>query len=189
MVVKTHRKAETFVACSTKELNLSLSPPFSNTVPNTEGTVFVTVHCIYVTTWQLVKTVSRAKTEICACDWNGHLQTKIVKSCSLFYVSSLRGNTVSPPPRPLHLHLPADVIPGCGNVLHGPPAPTASVRGAGGCPGCLPGAHETASVGLLDMADHAVTETDHRWRHRACFIFFQTLLFSFFERSPGPQTP
>lgn len=114
---------------------------------------------------------------------------KLWKAALGFYVSSLWGNTFPPPPRPLHVHLPADVIPGCGHVLHRPPAPAASVRGAGGRFGCLPAAHETASVGLLDMADHAVTETDHRWRHRAYFIFSRPLFFSVLERSQGPQTP
>lgn len=87
------------------------------------------------------------------------------KNWSWFHVCSLRDDTVPPPPRPLHLPLPADVIPGRGHVLHRPPAPSASVRGAGGRLGRLPAAHEAAPVGLLDMADHAVTESDHRWRH------------------------
>ncbi|XP_063764469.1 nutritionally-regulated adipose and cardiac enriched protein homolog [Eleginops maclovinus] len=34
---------------------------------------------------------------------------------------------VPPPPRPLHLPLPADVMPWCGHVLHRPAAPSASV--------------------------------------------------------------
>lgn len=154
----------------------------------TQSTVCVMLHCICLITWNPPPTlassglcwVKRAKREICTCDnSNAHLQTKLVgkKTALSFCVYSLWDNYVPPPPRPVHLPLPADVIPGCGHVLHGPPAPTESVRGAGGRFGCLPAAHETAPVGLLDMADHAVTETDHRGRHGACFMFFSRPLF------------
>ena len=105
------------------------------------------------------------------------------KTALCFRVHSLRNDAVPPPPRPLHLPLPADVIPGRGHVLHGPPAPAASVRGAGGRSGCLPAAHETASVGLLDMADHAVTQSDHRGRNGASLMFF-FCLFVFFYQTP-----
>lgn len=30
---------------------------------------------------------------------------------------------------------------------------------------------------MLDMADHAVTETNHRWRHGASFIVFFVFFF------------
>lgn len=102
---------------------------------------------------------------------------KLWTNWSWFFLRSLWDDTVPPSPRPVHLPLPADVIPGCGHVLHRPPAPTASVRRAGGRFGCLPAAYETASVGLLDMADHAVTETDHRWRHGTFFLFFSDPFF------------
>lgn len=127
------------------------------------------------------------------CSFTNQNCEKKINKWSWFYVSSLWDDTVPAPPRSVHLPLPADVIPWCGHVLHRPPAPTASVRGAGSCFGCLPAAHETASVGMLDMADHAVTETNHRWRHGASFIvffcFFQTRLLSYLGRSPGLQTP
>lgn len=99
---------------------------------------------------------------------------------SFFTPRSLWDSAVPPPPCPFHLPLPADVIPGCCHVLHGPPTPTASVRGAGGCFGCVPAAYETASVGLLDMVDNAVTVSNHRWRRGASFlsfIFFRPLFF------------
>lgn len=91
--------------------------------------------------------------------WNAHLQqsSKLLSS-----VPSLWDDSIPPPPCPVHLPLPVDVIPGRGHVLHRPPAPAAVVWGARGCSSCLPAAHEAASVGLLDMADHAVTQTDHR---------------------------
>ena len=79
--------------------------------------------------------------------------------------SSLWDDSGPPPPGSLHLPVPADVIPGRGHVLHGSPTPTAHVWGPGGLAGRLPPAHEATGLGLLDMADHAVTETQHRWRH------------------------
>lgn len=58
------------------------------------------------------------------------------------------------------------------------------MRGAGGRLGRLPGAHEAAAVGLLDMADHAVTLTDHRWRRGA--ILFPQLFFFLPLKVPRP---
>jgi len=73
-------------------------------------------------------------------------------------------------------------MPGRGHVLHRPAVATANVRGAGGRFGCVPAAHEAASLGLLDMADHAVTVTDHRWKHGASFLlFFRSFFFPIFE--------
>lgn len=108
-----------------------------------------------------------------------------------FLVCSLWGHTLPPSPGPLHLPLPADVIPGSSYVLHRPTAPTAGVWGSGGHFGCLPAAHETASVGLLDMADDAVTESNHRGKQRApCVcVFLSPSHFSCLWRSPGLQTP
>lgn len=66
----------------------SHSHPLSNNVGNTESTVCVTLHCIYLIAWnpppKLASSglcwVKRAKREICACDnSNAHLQTKLVK--------------------------------------------------------------------------------------------------------------
>lgn len=112
-------------------------------------------------------------------------KTKTLMHVCVCVCSSLWDDTVPPPPGPVHLPLPADVIPGCGHVLHRPPASTASMRGAGGRSGCLPAAHETAPVGLLDMAHHAVTKTDHRGRHGACFIlFFFIIIFIIIFQTP-----
>lgn len=90
-----------------------------------------------------------------------------LKQCCCLGDFSLWDDSVPPPPGSLHLPLPADVIPGRGHVLHGPPAPAAHVRGAGGLAGGLPLAHEATGVGLLDVADHAMTETRHRGRRGA----------------------
>ncbi|XP_076014622.1 nutritionally-regulated adipose and cardiac enriched protein homolog isoform X2 [Genypterus blacodes] len=79
----------------------------------------------------------------------------------------VRDDAVPPPPGLVHLPVPADVIPGRGHVLHRPPAPAESMRGAGGRSGCLPATYETAAMGLLDMAYHAMTESGHRRRQRA----------------------
>lgn len=127
---------------------------------------------------------SKKKRLALAPDENVHLQSKNadVYVCVCVF-SSLWDDAVPPPPGPVHLPLPADVIPGCGHVLHRPPASTASMRGAGGRSGCLPAAHETAPVGLLDMAHHAVTKTDHRGRHGACFI----LSFCYYYYFPDPS--
>lgn len=112
-------------------------------------------------------------------------KTKTLMRVCVCVCFSLWDDTVPPPPGPVHLPLPADVIPGCGHVLHGPPASTASMRGAGGRSGCLPAAHETAPVGLLDMAHHAVTKTNHRGRHGACFILFLSLLYYYYFPDPS----
>lgn len=65
-------------------------------------------------------------------------------------------------PGPLHLPVPAALNPGGSAVLHGPPAATAYVRGAGGHVGRLPATDEAGTVGLLDLANHAVTVTSQR---------------------------
>lgn len=56
------------------------------------------------------------------------------------------------------------------------------MRGAGARSVRLPAAHETPSVGLLDLADHAVTETDQRGRRGAFLrVFLEATLFSLKE--------
>lgn len=135
------------------------------------------------------------------CNSNArHLQIKTLKNRSVFFpLCSLWDYTLPPPPCPVHLPLPANVIPGCCHVLHRPSTSTESVRGARGSFGSLPAAHETASVGLLDMVDNAVTVINHRWRHGASFnlllifwvflFFFLDPSFSYLWRCPGLQTP
>lgn len=130
------------------------------------------------------------------CNSNArHLQIKTLKNRSGFFpLCSLWDYTIPPPPCPVHLPLPADVIPGRCHVLHRPSTSTESVRGAGGSFGSLPAAHETASVGLLDMVDNAVTVINHRWRHGAsfnlllifCFFVFFRSLFFLSLKVPGP---
>lgn len=147
-----------------------------------------TLYILYAITWNPPSTtcllrswlcwVIRKERDLCMWPFKCSFANQNCEPTGLrFFLCSLWNNAVPPPPRPVHLPLPADVIPGCGHVLHRPPAPTASVRGAGGRSGCLPAAYETASVGLLDMADHAVTETDHRRRHGAFFLFFSDPVF------------
>lgn len=89
----------------------------------------------------------------------------------LCLVCSLRDDAIPSALGPVHLPLPADVAAGSGHVLHGPPAPAANVRGAGGVAGRLPSAHEATVVGLLDMAYHAMTGTKHRGSNGASLIF------------------
>lgn len=135
--------------------------PLSN---NGRNTACVTLHCKHVFTPNLppkhglmrsLRGQERGRHIWGQNGWNAHLQQP---SKLLSPVPSLWDDSIPPPPRPLHYPLPADVIPGRGHVLHRPPAPTALVWRAGGRSGCLPAARETASMGLLDMADHAVTQ-------------------------------
>ena len=107
------------------------------------------------------------------CRLEEHLQI-INHSTVCFWsllVHSLWHITAQPPPGPVHLPVPADVTAGRGHVLHGPPAPTACLWGAGGLAGCLPDTHKTAAVGLLDLANHAVTGTHQRGRHGGFALF------------------
>ncbi len=81
--------------------------------------------------------------------------------------SSLRHSPEPFAPSPAHLPVPASVCAGSSTVLHGPPETPACLRRAADGTGCVPASVQTDRLGLLDLADHAMTITDHRGQQRA----------------------
>ncbi|KAL0170453.1 hypothetical protein M9458_035049, partial [Cirrhinus mrigala] len=65
-----------------------------------------------------------------------------------------------------HLPVPASVCAGSSTVLHGPPKTPACLRRAADGTGCVPASVQTDRLGLLDLADHAMTITDHRGQQK-----------------------